>query len=359
MNKEVFIHTSDRILFKRCRRKWDFISSLRQNLEPKDAFSSAAWFGTGIHFAMEDYHSVNKFGHPAIAFQAYYDCFDRQNELNMDCETLATLAPGMMYHYTDSWLPLRQKFETFVYKDKPQVEVLVIVELRQLSKKYGFPVYYSMRFDRVVKDELGRLWIMDYKTVTKFDTGKLETDPQISAYSWGAELYYRQPIEGMIYLQLKKALVNEPVVLKNGDISVDKRQSTTYYKYKEALKFKYGSLANIEDKHQECLDVLLSKESDMGDDFIRYDPVRRNDYERKKEYDLIIMETEDMLNKNLPLYPNPTADCYWDCQFRPVCLSQNDGSDFKFILNNNYSIRKKEEEKWRNKIRYPQTSQKS
>jgi hypothetical protein len=357
LKKSISIHTSDRILFKRCRRKWDFISSLRQNLEPKDSFSSAAWFGTGIHFALEDYHGYNKFGHPAIAFENYYQCFDRQNELNMDCETLATLAPGMMTYYTDEWLPKRKKFQTYVVDGKPQVEVLVTLELKELSKKFKRPVYYSMRFDRVVQDEYGRLWIMDYKTVTKFDTGKLETDPQISAYSWGAEIYYNKPIEGMIYLQFKKALADEPRELKNGEISVDKSQSTTYYKYREMLKFKYGSLANISEKHQECLDYLLSYESDLGDNFIRYDMVRRNDYERKKEYDIIVAETLDMMNKKLSLYPNPTADCYWDCQFRPVCLSQNDGSDYMHILNNNYTKRKGEDEKWRNKIHYPQTSQ--
>ena len=45
------IHTSDRITFKRCRRKWDFSSPLRQHLAPQGGVVTPLWFGTGFHFA--------------------------------------------------------------------------------------------------------------------------------------------------------------------------------------------------------------------------------------------------------------------------------------------------------------------
>src|SRR3954468_7715100 len=64
------IRTSDRIGFKRCRRRWGWNSHLRGNLGPKEA-QNPLWFGTGMHFALEDYHGFNVYGSPTEAFKAY------------------------------------------------------------------------------------------------------------------------------------------------------------------------------------------------------------------------------------------------------------------------------------------------
>ena len=186
------IHTTDRTLFKQCRRKWNYASPLRMNLEPKDVFSSYFWFGTLFHYALERYHGYGE--NPMTAFETYYNCFD-PNILTMDCEALATMAPGIFNHYINDWMPKRKQFRTLFIDGKPQVEVEVIFELKALSELFSEPVYYSMKFDRVVLDEYDRLWILDYKTTSAFDIDKLETDPQISVYSWGGEIYYRKPIE--------------------------------------------------------------------------------------------------------------------------------------------------------------------
>lgn len=347
---EVSIHTSDRILYKRCRRKWDFESFLRRNMEPK-GLSPNLWFGTGIHFALEDYHGYNYFGSPVNAFQAYYDCFDRDTELNIDCEALADIAPGMLGYYANEWLPYRKQFNTLWIEGVPQVEVEVIIDLPQISKIVGIPVHYSMRFDRIVTDDIGRLWIMDYKTAKQFDVTKLETDPQISAYCWGAELYYGRPIEGMVYLQMKKVLMGDAKILKSGEVSADKSQNTNARRYLELLEFQYKT--GWSDKHQDTLDYFLAQENELGDANIRYDLVRRNAYSKKKEYELIKMEILEMLSKDLPIYPNPTLNCYRDCTFRPVCLAQNDGLDWEFILKENYQQRRKEDDKWRKKLILP------
>jgi len=345
---------SDRILFKRCRRKWDFVSKLRQNLEPRESFSAAAWYGKGMHFALEDYHGFNKFGNPITAFEAYYNCFDRETELNMDCEALATMAPGILNYYVEEWLPKRKQFTTYIHNGIPQVEVRVILELKDLSKELGLPVYYSMVFDRIVVDDEGRLWIEDYKTVTQFDINKLETDPQISTYSWGAELYYQRPIEGFVFLQLKKKLIDDPRMLKNGDLSVDKSQNTNYYRYLEMLKFKFVNVESAPDKYVECLNELLMEESEYGDKYIRYDLVRRNAYARKKEYGLIKMEILDMMAKDVRIYPNATSNCKSNCKFRTVCLAMDDGSDYQYILDNNFKkVEEGTRDKWKKKLIYP------
>ena len=350
MNKEIYLSVSNSILYKRCRRKWDFASSLRMNLEPKETFSADAWFGTGIHFALEDFHGYNYFKDPSLAFQAYYKCFDRKTELDMNCEALADIAPGILDYYVKEWLPKRKQFSTLFINGVPQVEVNIKLRLPKLSELLGADIFVIMKIDRMVVDDLGRIYALDNKTVKKFDMDKLETDQQISWYSWGAELYYNRPVEGMIYLQFKKKLVNDPKILKNESISYDKEQGTNYYRYYEMLKFKYGSPENAPDNNQQCLEYLRSRESDMGDDFIRYDIVRRSAANKKNIYNTILSETTEMLNPDLPIYANPTRDCFNDCLFRSVCLAIDDNLDYQFILDNNFQSRINERDKWRSKL---------
>src|SRR5438270_10658262 len=70
------IHNSDAALFQRCRRKWNWSSTLRAGLESLDAQPAALWFGSGFHFAMEDYHGYRQFKTPMDAFLAYVNAFD-------------------------------------------------------------------------------------------------------------------------------------------------------------------------------------------------------------------------------------------------------------------------------------------
>lgn len=68
--------TSNCRVFRRCLRKWGYQSSLRRNLSGKGTEQNINfWFGTAIHYAMEDYFGYNKFGDPREAFKAYYKAF--------------------------------------------------------------------------------------------------------------------------------------------------------------------------------------------------------------------------------------------------------------------------------------------
>ena len=187
--KYIAIHTTDRNLFRRCRRKWNYQSSLKQNLTLKDKVNPNLWFGTGFHFALEDYHGYNKFGNPKEAFKAYVECFDART-LDLDCQALIPIGYGMLDHYVNNWLPRRNKYQTFIVDDVPQVEIEISIYIPELSEKFEIPVLYQLKLDRVVIDNDRRLWFQDYKTAGKFDTKKLVTDPQISGYSWAFPYKY-------------------------------------------------------------------------------------------------------------------------------------------------------------------------
>src|SRR5688572_12675352 len=64
------IRTSDRGTFKRCRRKWGLSSHLQHNRVFNNQIQYF-WFGSGGHYALEDYHGYNYYKHPAEAFRAY------------------------------------------------------------------------------------------------------------------------------------------------------------------------------------------------------------------------------------------------------------------------------------------------
>ena len=346
--KYISLHTTDRNAYRRCRRKWNLQSALKQNLCMKGELSPNLWFGTGFHFALEDYHGYNKFGDPAKAFKAYVNCFSK-DELTLDCQALVDIGYGMIDHYINEWLPRRNNHKTLIIDNIPQVEVESSIYIPELSEAFGLPVIYQLKYDRVVTDMDGRFWIQDYKTAASFNVKKLETDPQVSAYCWAFPYIYGQVPAGMLYSQFKKAIAASPRILKNGNISTDKTQSTTYEKYLNALKEHYGNIT-FPPKNKEVLDTLLEQETPDSDAFIRWDKIARNEHHMKSEYQKILAEGYEMLNPKLAMYPNPTSDCNWDCDFFNVCLAQDDGSDFKFMIEEDFEIRKNEEETWRKKV---------
>src|SRR5215831_6727910 len=107
-SKTAVIRTSDRIAFKRCRRRWGWSSHLRGNLGTKES-SGPLWFGTGMHFALEDFHGYRTYGTPASAFAAYCDaCYRNRSKVQTpgDYHELRDLGIGMMTYY-EQWLSER------------------------------------------------------------------------------------------------------------------------------------------------------------------------------------------------------------------------------------------------------------
>ena len=74
----------------------------------------------------------------------------------------------------------------------------------------------------------------------------------------------------------------------------------------------------------------------------------------------ILLEAEDMLREDLPLYPNPNKDCSWSCPLEAACVAMDDGSDWESILESftvnrdSESYIELEQDKWRNHLPNPQ-----
>lgn len=400
------LRTSGRRVFRRCMRKWGYQSSMRRNLQRKGTETNINfWFGSGIHFAMEDFFGYNKFGDPIRAFQAYYAAFkpedrpvesddhyylgmgmldyfktwySRHNEipqfqtiwLDKNNQVVAPATPGARPLVEESFMldlnikvwvaadteevislkdnTIHKDDKGFYIKPDPQTDGLFKplwdIDDRQYIKQV--PLYYHGTLDRVVIDRQGRWWIMDWKTAKSADTNKLDTDDQISAYMWAAEQWFGHPIHGFVYVQLTKDLAKPPKRLANGNLSVDKKQKTTHALLKQELIKEYGTVSKAPQKLIDFLTFLAEQETPEGDRFVRWDLVLRNREQKHSTYKHILAEASMMANPNLYLFPNPTRDCIWDCPFREACILEDMGKkkDAQVWLDTNFEPRPRGED---------------
>ena len=352
MQNDGSIHTSDRALFLRCRRKWGWGSRLRMNLVSRnDRPVPWFWFGSGWHFSMEDYHGWKHYPSMAAAFEAYVYAHP-ESKRPYGWEDMITLAQGMANYYTTYWQPVYDEWHTLWLDDDgkpckagtgtPQVEIDFSLQIPGRRDKAPF----AGTFDGIIYDDYGRWWIKEVKTAREIDTSKLDTDAQITGYCLAAEHHYRHEIAGVVYLQFLKDVPKEPRVLANGDISDDIRQRTTYHMFRPAVIKRYGE---IPDKLRPVLDKLLEGETTEGNKFIRVDRVYRNSEQTKNEIWKLQAVAKDMLNPNLSLYPNPTNTCAKECEFYSACLAMDDGSDWESMLEDEF-VPRSDEFDWRSNL---------
>lgn len=374
------IHTSDRQTFKRCRRRFQWGSTTRDNLVKVGQPENPNFFlGTGFHFALEDYWGWRRFAHPALAFAAYYDA-QKADDLPDEAEALLDLAIGMLSYYVEDWLAQwPEPYETLwvpnaqTGRSEPQCEVEVKIDItdmlfEQAEKDGGSEwlaevlngrrVVYVTTYDRVVIDAHERILVEDYKTAAQFDDLNLQTNPQAGAYDWSADLFYSPlgfKVEGMIWEQHKKAVPAAPRLVnvgkKNEGLSLNMAQHTTYRLYLREVKRHYNGEVPLQ--YSEIIGALANSQDDNGDGFIRREILRRNSHQREIEQANLIAEVLEMLDPGLPLYPNFTRDCS-GCPFKIPCLVMGDGGDFEHVLATEYTQWQGYRDDWRSRIRYPE-----
>lgn len=350
-DRTAIIRTSDRGGFKRCRRRWNWQSHLRGNLTTIEGISPL-WFGTGVHFALEDFHGIQSYEHPRLAFEDYVRATYRQEKatgkkIPYNWPDLVTLGRGMLEYYADTWLIARDPLPTFIWNGVPQVEVHAIVEV-PYSNQYYDKVFYAVTMDRIVIGNDGKLYIVDYKTAARIQTQFFQTDPQISAYCWIAScMYPGYEIGGFIYQQHRKVVPELPRILGNGTISASRTQITSHRLYRKGLINLYGDVARSPSANIETLNWLAQQETPEWDRFIRRDKVYRNQHQVEAEGVKLLLELPEMLDRNLPLYPTPTRECGNMCSFNSACVSMDDGGDWEDELKIGFKPKEANFDSWR------------
>lgn len=346
------IRTSDRLMFRRCRRRWGWNSHLRGNIGPKQS-PGPLWMGTGFHFALEDMHGLNRWGSASNAMRIYKEATLRAARRDLrrlpgDIDELTELACGMLDYYEKQWLRTRDPLKTFVWKGVPQLEVNFRVDVPFDAKPFGYDrVVYSGTLDRVAEDDHDQLWIVEYKTAKSVSTMHFENDTQVSAYCWAGNFLYDRPITGVIYQQHRKEIPHQPKILANGRLSQDKAQLITHSSLRAVMQNIYGSVENAPQDYKVLLQYFVDIETSDADKFVMRHRIRRNNHQCEAEGNKILMEIGEMLDPNLPLYPNPDRTCAFMCPFNGTCTSVDDGSDWEYELEILMQERDKEYDKWR------------
>jgi len=285
---------------------------------------------------MEDFYGYNRYGHPVEALHAYVEaCKElkriRGYGLPDDWEEQATMLEGILQYYM-LWKESRDEYQTVWIDGEPQVEITCHIPIPVEPPPGCTGVAYQFTLDRLVEID-GEYWILDWKFYKSFSQSDLDYDQQLSAYIWAAQCVYDdKPIAGGILHEFRKALPNPPRILANGTISTADSQGTTHRLYRDSLIQLYGSVDRAPAANVKCLNTLALRESEDRDDFIRRTRTRRNKAQIEAEGTKILMEATDMCDPNLPLYPNPTRDCSWDCSFRDICIMVDRDDDWEYAL---------------------------
>lgn len=345
-NRVIYISTSDRSTFRKCRRLWDWSSPLRKGLRPLTQ-AKPLWLGSAGHHALEDFHGRKLYPNTDAAIddyvQATIKCYGDAN-LPSDHIEDAKLMKAVLNYYTTEWLACRDPLQTLTVKGTPQVEVVyefVIPAPKSLLKDINADeVRYRCAFDRVTIDDHGYIWINDHKFVTRFTPNDhLELDSQIGVYMWAARSLYGNKVAGFIYNQYRKVQVDDPRMLKDGTVSCDKDQSTTHLRYRKKLIELYGeSPTKWPVKNVQCLDQLLTNEGPEGDKFIRRDQVDRNEFNAQRQSEMLMQELHDLLRPDTRIYPSPSFLCatMTKCAFMEPCLQIDKGEDYLSTLQYEY-----------------------
>ena len=344
------LSATERQEFKECRRRWDYSSYSRQGLEPKSP-AQALWFGTGIHHVLEYYYGKilqGEYPEEAEVVEAWMAWVNTEwtrieeasgtalwEEQKKSFQAVIELGIQMLSGYV-AWSSKADHMKSSGFKKVLFTEREFIVPIPDPNSPSGEPycfqdgggqlweIWLVGRLDLVVEDFDGKIWCLDHKTSKdKLNPEHLLLDDQMTVYSWALQQILRTPVAGCYYNVLRKKAPTVPQVLVSGKgLSKAKSIDTTYDVYMDAI---LDSGFDPED-YKDILRVL----ADKPNTFFQREKVFRNQHELSLAGKQLALEAIDMLNAPF-IYPNPTWDCIWKCDFRNLCLSTNRGDDTSFL----------------------------
>lgn len=210
----------------------------------------------------------------------------------------------------------------------------------------GLPVTYGGRIDMLAQDNLGRYWVVDWKTAARLATGEpgadddfMWMDDQITSYCW-AMWVMGFPIAGFVYVEIKKVAPEEPEPLqrpyKGRMYPVNKQTVTaTYDQYLDTVK-ENDPTAYANGLYDEFLDYL--KESVRF--HLRHE-IHRSDAELRSAGYNIWLEAQEMTDPNSRIYPSKGRFSCSGCAFWEPCLSKDRGEDYQYTLDTMYEKRER------------------
>ena len=360
MNKHI-VRTSDRLQWKKCRRSHHFGSIMHRNLVPVRT-AKPLEFGTDWHEGMaclydpDTWALVRNLKTRGPILESVRQVFINANNTHMkknadeatgyidqevrdDYVEREALGLGMLDGYFSWQIDIDNFTPTHIEVDF-EVPIIDDAGNEMLCMCHGWPVMYQGRLDGIVQDSFGWYWILEHKTAAQLaDTQHLQLDEQTGSYAWAVQQMLGIRVQGVIYNEAVKKVAHPPLELmstrQGRNFSVNKQQDTTYELALTTLT-KAGEDLDLYDDFLTYLKL-------QGNKFYRRTQVHRNIHELQDQGRRIYWEAREMLDPGTVPYPNPSRFNCMMCSFRQPCIAMNDGSDYEFLLEEDYRIRTKDE----------------
>lgn len=205
----------------------------------------------------------------------------------------------------------------------------------------GLPATFGGRIDCLMVDQLGRYWIFDWKTAMRMTTSEdfLWFDSQITSYCW-ALWTLNIPITGFVYVEMKKAIPQEPepnkVIRLGRRYSVSKNIETTAELYETTVK-ENDNLAYT----QGLYDDFIAHLKVDGPKYHQRFQIERNTTELMSMGQYIYDVALDMTEPNLNMYRNAGKFNCQNCAFAEPCLAKERGEDYLYTLESLFEKRER------------------
>ena len=360
---------------------------MRENLVTKASESGVVmplWFGSGIHWALRHYYDPVLRRDPVETFKTWWDVqwnggiitedwlevtYDRKpveispgewkvrgldwillnsDEVREEFEEHRKLGIGMLEYYRD-YAARHDNFTVIAAEHTFSVPVLdpdgnplIKVDARDGQKK---EVHLRGTQDAIIQDnDTEKYGILEHKSAISIDEAyheKLDKDEQCTTYMYAGELeavMYDLPyttIDFVLYNAIRKAYPRYPTITSRGVPSIDRKQESTTPELLDKCIEDLGLVGFWPDKPNEK--AYYEYVQEIGErQFVERTLVHRNRHEIQSCGLRVYMEAQDMLNDPY-IYPNPTGEWYClRCPFRAPCIAVDDGSQWEFMLEDQF-----------------------
>ena len=361
--------------FLKCRNLWDFRSGLRQARRP---FTHAVELDVGTAWAkgMEAFYdpitweSDHKI---ARAMSEFISACDEQREriyqntdkprdvVDAEIAERIELGKGMLKYFfgwskvNDAHLvPKRVEWEFEVPILDPLGTQLYVEG--DVPAAHTEPVVFAGRIDRLFYDAKWDVyWLGEDKTAGEFkEADWLEIDPQTSRYMWALEQADDIRVAGMIWTQFKKEYPKPTKINKNGEVSVDRRQTTTDALLQAAIIEQHGPPDQWSPAGTDEFVPMRDRTRVNYGEYLQYLKDRQaRDYSGeqpwliRRVYQTVSPAISQRMGEQLytlatemlddpKIYPNENAINCQRCPFRVPCLLRHEGDDWEFVLKHNF-----------------------
>lgn len=326
------IHISDVLAFKSCRRKWNWSSLLRQNLTPLGVYVPF-FVGSVIHGALDRYYRYGLSPAHEVTMLAWEETKLIQEEYPEiyaaqlpKIDQQVALCEAILNHYVQ-WArsyngPLNDRDLDFINVEQ-RFDVPMRTNRGFIAKRYRL----AGRFDGVVRNKRDdQLYLWEVKTTRSIAERikQLDLEEQADAYALAAQELLGMPIAGVIYTLIRKAIPEQPQVLKNGMLSQNKQIDTTFECYLAAIRAQHQHNATrdfISTHYGDFLQHLL----DNSKPFFERVLIRRSQAQLKASRDELYAVAREMTDPRVPIYHHGQPSCNW-CIFRDPCLALQNGN---------------------------------